>query len=75
MKSWERPYTGDAADTLYEMLCLYSKIDKELYSRTVPMLQSSGTGKSRTIDEFSKTNFVIPSNLREEGTTGQGRLF
>lgn len=40
-----------------------------LYARLLPVVQSSGMGKSRLIDEFSKKHFVIPFNLRE-GTHG-----
>lgn len=36
-----------------------------LYARLLPLVQSSGMGKSRLIDEFSKKYFVIPFNLRE----------
>jgi len=35
-----------------------------LYARLLPLIQSSGMGKSRLIDEFSKNYFVIPFNLR-----------
>ncbi|KIJ59767.1 hypothetical protein HYDPIDRAFT_170633 [Hydnomerulius pinastri MD-312] len=34
------------------------------------IVQSSGTGKSRAIDELSKSRFVIPINLRDETATG-----
>ena len=40
------------------------------YANFVPIIQSSGTGKSRTIHEMSKLVFTIPFNLREAGTTG-----
>ncbi|KAI0253034.1 hypothetical protein BJV78DRAFT_235120 [Lactifluus subvellereus] len=34
------------------------------------IIQSSGMGKSRLVDEFSKNHFLIPINLREEGSQG-----
>jgi hypothetical protein len=37
----------------------------KLYARLLPLVQSSGMGKSRLIDELSKKYFVIPLNLRE----------
>jgi hypothetical protein len=39
---------------------------KDLYARFLAIVQSSGMGKSRMIDEFSKTHFVIPFNLRDQ---------
>ena len=70
-RSWVRPYIGDGARTLYETLRFYNKTQlTPLYSRAIPLLQSSGTGKSRTLDELSKTVFVIPINLRGKGTEG-----
>ncbi|KAH0834254.1 hypothetical protein J3R83DRAFT_11609 [Lanmaoa asiatica] len=33
------------------------------YARYSAIVQSSGTGKSRTVDELSKSHFVIPVNL------------
>jgi hypothetical protein len=36
-----------------------------LYARLLPIVQSSGMGKSRLIDELSKKHFVVPINLRE----------
>ncbi|KAH9176091.1 hypothetical protein EDB89DRAFT_1882102 [Lactarius sanguifluus] len=36
----------------------------ETYARHCAIVQSSGMGKSRLLDEFSKKNFMIPINLR-----------
>ncbi|KAH9977334.1 hypothetical protein BGW80DRAFT_1443580 [Lactifluus volemus] len=40
------------------------------YARYCSIVQSSGMGKSRLLDEFAKEHFVIPVNLRESGTRG-----
>ncbi|PBK68245.1 hypothetical protein ARMSODRAFT_976087 [Armillaria solidipes] len=40
------------------------------YMAFMSITQSSGMGKSRLIDEFSKTHFVIPLNLRDPPSTG-----
>jgi len=45
--------------------------DPNLYARILSIVQSSGMGKSRLIDEFSKAYFVIPLNLRHDES---GRL-
>ncbi len=63
IKSWSHPYQGDTADLFYRYMV---DLDHStLYARLLPLVQSSGMGKSRLIDEFSKKYFVIPFNLRE----------
>ena len=42
----------------------------DLYARVLAIVQSSGMGKSRMIDELSKDHFVIPLNLRD-GESGR----
>jgi hypothetical protein len=36
----------------------------QIYGRYCSITQSSGMGKSRLVDEFSKKHFLIPINLR-----------
>ena len=36
------------------------------YARYCSIVQSSGMGKSRLLDEFSKEHFLIPINLRPD---------
>ena len=36
-----------------------------LYANFLPIVQSSGTGKSRTVDELAKLVFTLPFNLRD----------
>ncbi|KAI9434529.1 hypothetical protein H4582DRAFT_2060231 [Lactarius indigo] len=42
----------------------------EMYARYCSIVQSSGMGKSRLLDEFSKKHFMIPINLRPEDAQG-----
>ncbi|KAH9015313.1 hypothetical protein EDB84DRAFT_1567750 [Lactarius hengduanensis] len=42
----------------------------ETYARYYSIVQSSGMGKSRLLDEFSKKHFMIPINLRPEDARG-----
>ncbi|KAH9016325.1 hypothetical protein EDB84DRAFT_1276909 [Lactarius hengduanensis] len=42
----------------------------ETYARYCSIVQSSGMGKSRLLDEFSKKHFMIPINLRPEDARG-----
>jgi hypothetical protein len=46
-----------------------------MYPCYCSIVQSSGMGKSRLVDEFSKDHFLIPINLREEVTRGASRPF
>jgi hypothetical protein len=64
MESWDIAYVGNAHDLLYEHIVHYSK-EMDYYARYTSIVQSSGMGKSRTIDEFSKDHLVIPVNLRK----------
>ena len=45
----------------------------KLYSNTVAIVQSSGTGKSRMVDELARYVFAIPFNLRDEEETKRKR--
>ncbi|KIL61713.1 hypothetical protein M378DRAFT_42226, partial [Amanita muscaria Koide BX008] len=42
------------------------------YARYLAIVQSSGTGKSRMIEELSKKHLVIPVNLRGPRESGPG---
>jgi hypothetical protein len=65
MQSWDIKYVGNADDLLYDHLANYPK-DEDQYARYTSIVQSSGMGKSRTIDEVSKKHLVVPLCLREE---------
>jgi hypothetical protein len=62
VQSWSIPYRGNIAQVLYEYMQSHNNPD--LYARILAIVQSSGMGKSRMIDELSKSYFVIPLNLR-----------
>jgi hypothetical protein len=71
--SWNANYVGRSP-----LKCLATHISKELdkpdlYGRYCPIIQSSGMGKSRLLDEFSKQYFMIPVNLHRgrEGSSYQ----
>ncbi|KAJ2932242.1 hypothetical protein H1R20_g4866, partial [Candolleomyces eurysporus] len=69
--TWTVQYVGDAAEALWSYLNrLANESSLNLYARYASVVQSSGTGKSRAVDEMSKKHFVIPINLRASGTTG-----
>ncbi|THH12410.1 hypothetical protein EW146_g7725 [Bondarzewia mesenterica] len=68
--AWDAPYELD-----YHVLLLETVNDMKIngrdfdYSNTVTILQSSGTGKSRMVDEQAALVFTIPFNLRAQRET------
>lgn len=65
LSSWDIDYVGNADDLLYDHIKNYSEKDSK-FARYTSIVQSSGMGKSRTIDELSKKHLVVPLNLRED---------
>ena len=65
MESWDITYVGEADDLLYDHIATYSQ-DGDTYAGYTSIVQSSGMGKSRAIDELSKKHLVLPLNLRQE---------
>jgi hypothetical protein len=47
----------------------------QIYGRYCSIIQSSGMGKSRLVDEFSKKFFLIPINLRVDDDRSYGSWF
>ncbi|KIL63618.1 hypothetical protein M378DRAFT_24971 [Amanita muscaria Koide BX008] len=70
-KAWNEQYIGSAADRFYDTIkgqC--TRGDPVVYARYASILQSSGMGKSRMIDELSKKHLVLPINLRPSSDEG-----
>jgi hypothetical protein len=68
--SWLAPFVGGEA-----LDALLKHVDREInkegaYAPFCSIVQSSGMGKSRLLDELSKTSFLIPINLRESASIG-----
>jgi hypothetical protein len=72
--AWTTQYRGEAPTALWTRI---KKIMKQVngYARYLAIVQSSGTGKSRMIEELGKTHLVIPVNLRGFGETGLSLFF
>ena len=62
-------FKGNAADALYKHICHKFDFDDE-YFRQICIIQSSGMGKSRLVDELSKKHVVVPICLRPKDSTG-----
>jgi hypothetical protein len=67
-ESWMREFSGDASHALWKNIKIYHT--SRLYAHYTAIVQSSGMGKSRTVDELAKHHFVIPLNLRGPNSTG-----
>jgi hypothetical protein len=71
MDSWERPYDGHAAEALWTHIRNHYDPDSDkIYAHFCSVVQSSGMGKSRTVDELGKEHFSILINLRDARSTG-----
>ena len=68
LKSWDEQYIGDAHHLFFESITRQCQTQLQYYARYQSIIQSSGMGKSRMIDELSKEHIVIPINLRTSGT-------
>jgi hypothetical protein len=63
---WNLEYRGHANKILLQAIDeVYSLPEMKYYSRIVPVVQSSGTGKSRTVDEIAKERILFSVCLRE----------
>ncbi|KAM6501263.1 hypothetical protein JOM56_004277 [Amanita muscaria] len=70
-KAWNEKYVGSAADCLYDTIKGHcARGDPVVYARYASIIQSSGMGKSRMIDELSKKHLVLPINLRPSSDNG-----
>lgn len=65
--AWKIRYEGDSHEVLYENINGF--IRDKAHSNSVAIVQSSGTGKSRMIDEMAKLVYTIPFNLRAPSET------
>ncbi|KAI0253835.1 hypothetical protein BJV78DRAFT_1359880 [Lactifluus subvellereus] len=69
-RSWTAEFVDEAALEGLGRHVSQQMAKMENYAPFCSIVQSSGMGKSRLLDEFSKDHFLIPINLREEGSRG-----
>ncbi|KAG6876815.1 hypothetical protein C0992_011653 [Termitomyces sp. T32_za158] len=71
-KSWVYPFIGQASEVLKQTVMFYAKsaAGGGCSARAIPIVQSSGTGKSRMVDQLAKDMLVIPLNLRPPQSRG-----
>jgi hypothetical protein len=71
MRSWQTPFIGTRTLRALEEHVVELVSNELSYGPYCSIVQSSGMGKSRLVDQFAKTNFLIPLNLRE-GIANEG---
>jgi hypothetical protein len=72
-QQWSSHYVGQSLDALKDKLKGYHRSferNEGLYARIMPIIQSSGTGKSRLVNELAGSVLGIAFTLRENGSTG-----
>ncbi|TFK53306.1 hypothetical protein OE88DRAFT_1733256 [Heliocybe sulcata] len=70
IRSWNREFKGAAVDVLLKTLSSFMDRGRDPYARYATFVNSSGTGKSRIVDELGKRVVVVPMCLRQGGTYG-----
>jgi len=72
-EQWTSEYIGQSLHALKEKLTIYNtrfQTNSDLYARIMAIVQSSGTGKSRLVDELGGDALSISFTLRENGASG-----
>jgi hypothetical protein len=69
-RAWLFPFKGNAASVLLETISICLDKRREPYLRHSSVVNSSGTGKSRMVDEVAMKIITVPICLREHGSQG-----
>ena len=68
-RAWDTEFVGKSHERLWNRLASLAPDESPNpapYWNILPIVQSSGMGKSRTVDELAKIVFTIPICLRKE---------
>lgn len=68
--AWNSDFKGDAANALINIITDLLSPTNQAYARAMYIINSSGTGKSRMVDEISRTIITVPMCLRRRGSQG-----
>jgi hypothetical protein len=67
MRAWKFEYQGSAHKVLLQAIDKLHTVGKENnYAKNFPIAQSSGTGKSKTVDQIARERILFPMCLRED---------
>ena len=67
--SWEVEFRGEAANALLKTISVYL-VQRNVYARHASIVNSSGTGKSRMVDQLGKIIITVPMCLRDPKSAG-----
>ena len=70
VRAWNTGFKGDAADALRNTITDLLNPTTKPYARATCIINSSGTGKSRMVDEISMFIITVPMCLRSRGSQG-----
>jgi hypothetical protein len=70
---WASDYVGKCDKILLTLMDKALKRDKGNYSTIGVIIQSSGYGKSRMVDQVARQVFTLPFNLRDPEEDRNGR--
>ncbi|KAI9507727.1 hypothetical protein F5148DRAFT_1376382 [Russula earlei] len=62
--AWGSEFKGDLADVLFVTIADYLSLERLPYPRLAGIVNSSGTGKSRSVDQLGKEIITVPMCLR-----------
>jgi len=66
INAWGTQYVGHADKILLQAVDAINRLPVENhYAKIIPVAQSSGTGKSRTVDKIATERILFPLCLRE----------
>ncbi|KIL60714.1 hypothetical protein M378DRAFT_26410 [Amanita muscaria Koide BX008] len=68
-EAWKEPYQTQAHQVLYKSICEMSAGDEGPYKNILAIIQSSGYGKTRMLDEHAKLVFTFPFVVRNPSET------
>lgn len=68
-------YQGEAANNLWDRMRRTIRFWERHYAYNIDVVQSSGMGKSRLVDELSKQHLVIPISLLGRDSAGMDFVF
>ena len=67
IEAWKLEYRGEAYKALLQAIDEMQALPVEQhYAKIIPVTQSSGTGKSRTVDRIATERILFPICLRED---------
>jgi hypothetical protein len=70
--AWTATFKGDGANILIATIADYLSKKRDVYTRHSSIVNSSGTGKSRIVDQVAKKIITVPICLREDENETQG---